>query len=225
MVRCTQKSALPTRCTWVSSYSCALKLRTRTPPEVKWLLVERATLAGDLATLKLRQRHLESKITQVQAAVHALDTTILLMEARLQPDAGGVIHRHEKGYGTRGALRAFIVETLQTTHNPLTTRDIAVVASMYFGLGYETGPDFNRYQRNTIRAQLYLLVDEGIVLKTGAEGARTVYWRWKRALPTLAALALLAGATSSPLPKGATDDSEDTSRYQVAHQRDGNATG
>lgn len=82
---------------------------------MKWLLVERATLAGDLASLKMRLCHLESKIAQVQSAVQALDTTILLIESRVRPNAAGVIPRHETGYGARGALRAFIVETLQDT--------------------------------------------------------------------------------------------------------------
>jgi len=192
---------------------------------VKWLLVERATLAGDLASLKMRLRHLESKIAQVQSAVQALDTTILLIENRVRPNAAGVIRRHETGYGARGALRAFIVETLQDTNSPLTTRDIAVVASMHFALGFETGPDFSRYQRNTIRAQLYLLVDEGSVLKTGMEGSRTVYWHWKRGLPTLGELALLGGAVSASSPRGAIDGDQDPPGHQVAHQRDGHAAG
>ena len=96
---------------------------------------------------------------------------------------------------------------------------------MHFGLGFQTGPDFNRYQRNTIRAQLYLLVDEGNVLKTGAEGLRTVYWHWKRGLPTFAELALLAGAAPASSPEGAFDGNQDPSGHQVAYQRDGHAAG
>jgi hypothetical protein len=48
-------------------------------------------------------------------------------------------------------------------------------------------------------------------------------WHWKRGLPTLAELALLASA--APSPAGGIDGNQDPAGHQVAHQRDGHAAG
>jgi hypothetical protein len=197
MRRRSTKSPLPVRCTWVSSCPCAPKLRTRTPPELKWLLVERATLAGDLANLKTRLSLLETEIGQVQSALQALDTTIRLTEARARPDAAGVVRRHRGQYGRRGALKAFVIETLRQASTGLTTRDIALVACMHFGLEFVSETEFNSYLTNTVRSQLSQLAGEGLVSTSRSGGPGTMLWTWKRGLPTLAELALLAGAAPS----------------------------
>jgi hypothetical protein len=213
------------RCTGVSSSPCVPKLRTRTPPELKWLLVERATLAGDLVSLKTRQSFLEAEIDQVQSTLQALDTTIRLTEARARPDAAGVVRRHQPKYGRRGALKAFVVEALQGEPAGLTTRDVALAAAAHFGLPFVSEADFLIYLNNTVRAQLNKLVEEGMVSTARAGGPGTMRWTWKRGLPTFAELALLAGATPASSSRGAVDGNQDPSGHQVAHQRDGHAAG
>jgi hypothetical protein len=99
-------------------------LRPRTPPELKWLLVERATLAGDLAKLKARLSLLEAEIVRVQTTSKALDVVIGRTEARARPDAAGAIRRHQSKYGKRGALKEFVVKVLQQVGAGMTSREI-----------------------------------------------------------------------------------------------------
>lgn len=225
MRRRSTKSPLHGRCTWVSSSPCVPKLRTRTPPELKWLLVERATLAGDLANLKTRLSLLEAEIAQVHSTLQAIDTTIRLTEARARPDAAGAVRRHRREYGRRGAMKAFVVEALQAAAAGMATRDVALAAAAHFGLPFVSEAEFLIYLNNTVRAQLNKLAGEGLVSTERTGGPGTMRWAWKRSIPTLAELALLAGAAPTPCPAGGIDDNQDPSGHQVAHQRDGHAAG
>lgn len=85
---------------------------TKTRPDIKWLLVERATLVGDIAQLERCRTSLDAEIARLRALVAALDTSVCLAERRVQPDAAGTVRRHRQSYGRRGALQAFIVQTL-----------------------------------------------------------------------------------------------------------------
>jgi len=198
-------------------------LRTRTPPELKWLLVERATLAGDLASLKRRQSLIEAEIARVQSMLQALDTSIRLTEARARPDAAGVVRRHQLKYGRRGALKAFVVEALQAEPAGLTTRDVAVAAATYFELPFVSESDFLGYLDNTVRAQLNKLAGEDLVSKARTGGPGTMRRTWKRGMPTLAELALLVDAAATA--RGAVDGNKNEAGHQMAHQRDGHAAG
>lgn len=111
-------------------------MRTSTPPELKWFLVERATLAGDLATLKTRLNFLKAEIGRFESTLQSQDGVIRLTEARVRPDAAGVIRRHQPKHGGRGGLKAFIVEALQGATAGMTTGDLAHAAARYFELQF-----------------------------------------------------------------------------------------
>lgn len=104
--------------------------RTRTPPDVKWLLTERAALAGEHAravakqlALQTKRERIEKQLSKVQgqiastataakraqASLDALDATMGLVNTRLEPTAAGVVSAWAGKYGKRGALGAFIV--------------------------------------------------------------------------------------------------------------------
>lgn len=87
-------------------------MRSRTPPDLKWLLVERATLAGDLLQMELRQVELIAEIAKTKSRVQALDTTIQLCHSNARSDAAGAVRRHTPGYGRRGALEECIIDPL-----------------------------------------------------------------------------------------------------------------
>jgi hypothetical protein len=45
------------------------RLTSRTPPEIKWLLVERATLVGDISRLEQRRALLEAELSAYAASL------------------------------------------------------------------------------------------------------------------------------------------------------------
>lgn len=200
-------------------------MRIRTPPELKWLLVERATLAGDLAKLTTRLAVLEAETARVSSTLAALDTAIRLTEAKARPDAAGVIQRHCGNYGARGALKAFIITVLQDSPDGISTRNMAVTVRAHFGLYFVSEPEFTHFLKASVRSELRRLAKQGLAVTTRAGGPGTMRWTWKTSLPTLAELALLAGAAPAPCPVGRIDDNQDSSGHQVAHQRGSDAAG
>lgn len=84
MRRHSMNLPLHRRCTWVLFTSCTLKLTTHTAPELKWLLVERGTLAGELDKLQGQHSLLAAEIARVQDTLQAFDTTIRLTRTRTQ---------------------------------------------------------------------------------------------------------------------------------------------
>ena len=71
---------------------------------MKWLLVERATLAGDVIRLERSLQRVTEELAQKRATLGALDTTIRLTDSRLYQRAAGVIHAFAP-YGARGSLK------------------------------------------------------------------------------------------------------------------------
>ena len=171
-------------------------MQTQTPPELKWLLVERATLAGDIARLEKSREHLAQEISKHQARVDALDTTMRLLESKLNVRAAGSIRRHTVEYGQRGALRAFVIETLKAA-SPGATDTKAVVhgAIAHFGLVFSSRADFTSFAKNSVKRELLRLKEKGLVEALHPTGGRSTVgiWRWKKGdLPTIAELAGLA---------------------------------
>jgi hypothetical protein len=169
--------------------------RTQTPPEIKWLLVERATLVGDIEQLARRRALLDTEMEDLQSRVAALDTSIRLLDARVHAAAAGKVFRHCPQYNRRGALKAFIVQDVGETDEGLSVHAIAAHAAAYFGKEFLTKAEFLRYCHNSIRPQLQLLREEGLLESVqGSAPGGMLLWRHARALPTFAELARLSGA-------------------------------
>lgn len=167
-------------------------MRSRTPPDLKWLLVERATLAGDLLQMELRQVELTAEIAKTKFRVQALDTTIRLCHSNARSDAAGAVRRHTSGYGRRGALKACIVNALQQAEAGITMRAVALVAANHFQLQFDSTDEFTRFAHNSVRQQLKKLREDGFAESLPGPWPDGLLWRWKRTLPTLADLARLA---------------------------------
>lgn len=176
--------------------------RTPTPPEIKWLLVERATLVGDIEQLARRRAMLDTEMERLQAQVQALDMSIRLLDARVRAAAAGTVFRHCQQYEERGALKAFIVETVRGSEHGLSMRAIARLTATHFGIEFISEIELTRYCRNSIGPQLRLLREEGLVENFPGTGPDGMLWRWKRAMPTLADLASLSGGARDRVPKG-----------------------
>lgn len=165
----------------------------RTPPEIKWLLVERATLVGDIVRLEERKALLDAELSRVRDLVAAVDTSIRLVDSGLRQDAAGQVGRHCPSYERRGVLKDFLVAVLKTAGDTgLSGRAASLLATANFGLNFATKAEFQRYSRNSIRRQLQQLRNHGLVETLPGTGPEGMHWRWKRTLPTLADLARLA---------------------------------
>lgn len=168
-------------------------MRSRTPPLLKWLLVERATLAGNITRTLERTDQLHHELAQAQerhvatgqalerllaaktqlprilageqARLAALDTTIALAsEDRALPTAGGTVRAFCSQYGKRGKLKAFILERLAAAvPNSVDTATLANQAIAHFRLVFVTLAERQAFSGNILRRQLARLRDEGIV--------------------------------------------------------------
>jgi hypothetical protein len=190
--------------------------RTRTPPDVKWLLNERAALAGEHAraaanqlALHAKRERLEKQLYKVvqqigsaqtaaaraQASLDALDATMGLVNACLEPSAAGVVCAWAGKYGKRGALGAFVEEALrQAAPAPLTTTVLINLASQHFGIAFALPKD-RLSLRKSVGSGLTSLLKRGLIepLHDRHEGSHGI-WRWQGPTPTLAALQLQAAA-------------------------------
>jgi hypothetical protein len=193
--------------------------RTRTPPDVKWLLTERATLAGEHAravakqlALQAKRERLEKQLSKLlgqiastetaakraQASLDALDVTMGLVNPRLEPTAAGVVDAWAGKYGKRGALGAFVADTLrQAAPEPLTTTVLINLASRQFGLTF-TLPKDRRNFRKSVSSALSALLKRNRVepLHSREEGSHGL-WRWKSQVPSLEAMRLRALALAT----------------------------
>ena len=179
----------------------------RTPPDLKWLLNERAALAGELkkatekqALLMRRQVLLERRLCKVlqalersqvaqarsQASLTALDTTMAVLSAQLNPSAGGTVQAWAGKYGSRGGLVVFIAELLQgAAPEPLTMSVLVVTAAAHFQVALMT-PTERRNFRKSVSSALSSLLKRQLIepLHSREEGSHGL-WKWGQTLPRL----------------------------------------
>lgn len=195
--------------------------RTRTPPDVKWMLNERAALAGEVAKaevtqadLRAKQARLTQQLTKVQflmersqcaqsraqASIDALDATMALAHSRVEPTAGGVVDAWSGKYGKRGGLGELIAQSLrETAPEPLTTTVLMNLAARHFGITFPLAKDRRSFNKS-VSSSLFWLLKRGLVepLHDRQEGSHGV-WRWKAQTPTLDALRLRGQAIGGDL--------------------------
>ncbi len=186
-------------------------MTTRTPPEIKWLLVERATLLGDIAQLERRRASIDVELDALRQRADALAVSLRILEPLVRPDAAGVVSRHHPAYGKRGALKEFVLDVIRECDTGLSSREIGLVAAAHFGIEFGLKSELCSYLDNSVRPALKDLRRAGTVESIPqAGGGPDMLWRWKRQLPTFAELALLAGAPQVPtVAPGASDGHPD----------------
>lgn len=192
--------------------------RTRTPPDTKWLLNERAALAGvvekaelTLAGLRAKQGRLEHQLTKVQfsmeraqcaqsraqASVQALDATMGLVCARLEPTSAGVVDAWAGKYGKRGSLGAFVEQALRAAApEPLTTTVLMNLAAREFGISFPVAKDRRNFNKS-VSSSLRGLHRRGLIEPLHDRGLGSHgLWRWKLA-PSLDELRARAAAVAA----------------------------
>lgn len=158
--------------------------RTRTPPDVKWLLNERAALAGAVSKAVARQQalcakreRLEAQLegalkllersrtaqSRAQASIDAIDVTLGLAHPCVRPTYAGEVSAWAGKYGLRGGLGEFIEQALQATAPaPVTATVLINLASTQFGVTIPL-PKARRAFRKSVSSALTSLLKRGLI--------------------------------------------------------------
>ena len=174
-----------------------------TPPDLKWLLNERAAIAGEVQKIATQCEHWDTKLAEAerryqevvkehtavalplkeellrnQVVLQALDKTLSLAYKNVRCDAGGVVSAWAGRYGERGALTQFVQETLiQVAPESLCVRDVMYACVLRFGLNLPTPAD-RKSLKFSVRSTLSTLRDRGLVEKVTANGpGYPSFWR------------------------------------------------
>lgn len=172
--------------------------RSRTPPALKWMLNERAALAGRLQRsarelVPLKEQHAaamaranalatrvaeaEEKHQEVAHAMQALDTVLQAAFPLVNPAAAGVVNAWAGKYGRPGALKAFLLSVVErSSPEPVTTAELfeAVVWRFKLKLNAAQRTDFRRNLRIALRREAGHIEE---VSKSGNRGV--IGWRWR----------------------------------------------
>jgi hypothetical protein len=186
----------------------------RTPPDLKWLLNERASVHGAIQAQEERRSKLEAKqlklehqleivqrdcqrtavaIERLKANLQALDTSVTLVHQEVNPSCAGSVQAWAGRYGERGALTAFVKGALQSSApGALTMTVLLDLAARHFGQAFSV-PSERRSFRKSVRSALHALHLKGQVepLHEGT-GSEHGQWRWKAPFSSLEALQVKA---------------------------------
>lgn len=168
-------------------------MREQTPPLLKWLLVERPTLAGNIvraheragfidrelaraqeqlaqlesevAGLRKQKTRLQNSLQYENERLAALDTaTGMASNYQVAPDVLGTIRVHLGAYEKRGNLKSFLATVLQdSAPKSLNTHVLLNMTVMRFGLDFATKVERSAFKANTLKRTLYQLKQEGLV--------------------------------------------------------------
>lgn len=171
----------------------AFEVREQTAPLLQWLLVERATLAGNIVRVQERacavDRELETaqmRLTQLQNEVALLQkhkmklhqllaneqerlaamdiATGVAYNDQVAPDALGTIRAHAVEYEKRGNLKSFLASVLRNSApTPLNTHILLDMTVEHFGLDLVGKAERTAFKANTLKRTLYRLKQEGLV--------------------------------------------------------------
>ncbi|PQA78055.1 hypothetical protein [Rhodoferax sp. TS-BS-61-7] len=175
--------------------------RTRTPPEIKWLLNERAAVAGTLQRSIERQQSLQRRLKKLQHSLvlcakdlnaaqetqigsrrtlEALDVAIDLVDKRVSPAAAGVVNATQGKYGESGGLRKYIGQALEAAYpSPVAMVDLMESVITQFGVK-AAAPADRKALRSSIRGALQWLLQQGRAEPLHAKVSNNSgLWRWK----------------------------------------------
>lgn len=183
-------------------------MRTRTPAHLKWLLNERAAVAGALRSLAVREVELlgllgavaserEARERELAALTHAL--AYFERERAARPPGVAPVRAHQGRYGERGGLGEFLLGLLRASApQALDTVTLTERIVEQFGVAFATARERERFIANSVRPALRRLQVKGLVepLGTMRPGAGARWWRMKSTGLTLQELAATAFATS-----------------------------
>jgi hypothetical protein len=182
---------------------------------LKWLLSERAAIAGQINKAVVRSQALRTKLASLQialertiqniqatsnfqverqATLEALDTTIGIAYREVRSDAAGVVNAWAGKYGQRGGLKAFVEQALKdASPAPVNVRHLTTRVASHFQIGVATTVDRLALGKS-VKSVMSVLAEQGLVYPLHSrQGNQPGIWCWKQPA-TLADLAVRAAA-------------------------------
>lgn len=156
--------------------------RPRTPPELKWVLNERAVVAGELQSIEAELNRLATRREQLTSLLHHLDNVHSQLAPQVPVVSVLVVNARQR-YGGQGNCIAWVRETLQTAYpQAVDTSALTEAARVAFGLTFANVEQRDRFRKNSLRTALrkLLALDEAERLHDfkGVPHLAGV-WRWR----------------------------------------------
>jgi hypothetical protein len=155
----------------------------QTPSALKWLAEKRARLANDLEQTRKIALELTQKAQELEQDLAALDRSLRMYDARIDPNSIAPVNGWKGNYGKRGALRDAVAEVLKAcAPEGMSTSNISLLICAKFGLDFPTAAARKHWYTGSFRGTLKRLEDAGLVeheLLPDPDGSTVARWRWK----------------------------------------------
>lgn len=156
-----------------------------TPSALKWMAEKRARVAHDLEQTARLASEMARRAEGLRHDLAALDRTIRLYDANLDPACIETVAAWKGRYGTRGNLSATIQAVLQELAPAwVSTDNIEMLVCAGLGLSFETASERKRWYENTLTSRLRKLAAQGLVERFHDPSVATAEvgrWRWSHA--------------------------------------------
>lgn len=154
-----------------------------TASALKWLAEKRARTAHDLEQTARIAAEVEKRLEGLKLDLAALDRTVRIYDARIDPEQIEAVNGWQGSYGKRGALREAVAAVLKS-HWPawVPTDAVEMLVRLELGLVFETQAERKRWYDNTFRDALKKLVTDGLAERFQDPDVFTSEvgrWRWR----------------------------------------------
>ncbi|MBV8037345.1 hypothetical protein [Roseateles sp.] len=157
----------------------------KTPTTLKWLAEKRARLAGDIQHCERLAEDIAQRLLKLQHQLAALDETIRLYDAAIDPTHIQPVEAWRNRYGTFGGFRQALIDIVEAASPDWVaskTIELGVLARL--GINFQTSDHRRRWRMNSLGPALRRLLKVGTLerlhdpaVKSGKHG----YWRLKQA--------------------------------------------
>ena len=154
---------------------------TKTPPTEKWLLNERAVIAGELQAIDTELDRLTARKAYLHNLMASIDEVYCLVSPVVLPAQALVVHGHTR-YGGRGNCINWVRDVLCAAYpSALNTAALTLAAEEAFGLVHATPAQRGKFRNNSLRTALRTLLAQGEAERLhDYRGVphRAGVWRW-----------------------------------------------
>lgn len=155
--------------------------RSRTPPELKWVLNERAAVAGEIQSLEAELSRLATRRGQLTVLLNQLDSVYSQLAPQVPAVPVLVVNARQR-YGGHGNCIAWVRETLKVAFPQAVATTALVDAAMAtFGLEFADSAQRERFRHNSLRTALRRLLTLGEAERLhhfSGVRCRSGVWRW-----------------------------------------------
>lgn len=157
---------------------------TKTPAPLKWLAEKRGRLANDVLQTGRMAQELVERHQKLQAQLAAVDETMRLYDASLDPHKVAPVAHWKGRHGKRGQLRQALLDLLGQ-HSPdwVAADNVERFLISRFGLSFASATQRAAWRANSLGAGLRRLAEERLVERLDAPEVRTGkpgFWRLKQ---------------------------------------------